>query len=98
MSESEHSLPASTTSEQDRRREDRRPTDGPVRVRIPAAESLGKLRDRSSGGLFLDMDGDLEFDVEFEDSGRSVSRRARLVRCQRLSGTRSGWAIEFIGP
>ena len=80
----------------DRRRADRLPTASPARVRSRASELVGTVRDTSSGGLFLEIDGDLVFEVEYLEEGRTVQRRARLLRSQRLPGGRSGWAVEFL--
>ena len=54
------------------------------------------MRDRSVGGLFLEMKGDLVFEVEFQEGGRAAKRRVRLLRSQRLPGGRMGWAVEFL--
>lgn len=87
---------SATAGECDRRRVDRRGAEGTVRALVGALELHGRLRDVSSSGLFLDLEGELVFDVEYEHGGQAHRRVARLIRSQRLSGTRSGWAIEFL--
>lgn len=80
----------------DRRSTDRLPTASPARVRSPFVELVGTVRDCSRGGLFLEIDGDLVFEVEYEEEGQIVQRSARLLRSQRLPGGHSGWAVEFL--
>jgi len=92
----ERAQPVSTT-DVDRRRAERSPAAGTVRARTSASELRGTLRDRSLGGLFLELEVDLVLEVELPgDEGDAVWRRVRLLRSQRLPGGRSGLAVEFL--
>jgi hypothetical protein len=98
MAEQPETVKPGSTADVDRRRADRLPTSSPVRARTCTADLVGTVRDRSSGGLFLEIEGDLVFEVEFQQDERAVQRRVRLLRSQRLPGGRMGWAVEFLDP
>lgn len=87
----------SSASELDRRRGDRRDAAGHAAVHPDSIAIRGRLRDVSPGGLFVELERDLVVEVEFDEGGeRPVRRAARLVRCQRMPGGRSGFALEFL--
>lgn len=98
MSEQHERAQPGPTADVDRRRADRLPISSPARARCHSAELGGTVRDRSTGGLFLEIEGDLVFDVEFQEGEQAVRRRVRLLRSQRLPGGRMGWAVEYMDP
>lgn len=59
------STPSGSTADVDRRRADRMPATSPARARSSAVDLCGAVRHRSSGGLFLEIEGDPVFEVEF---------------------------------
>jgi hypothetical protein len=84
-----------TTESSERRRDDRRPTRGAVRVSIETRELAGESENVSTSGvLFLSGDA-LRVVIEFADRGRTERRTGRLVRAQRMTDQTIGWAVEF---
>jgi hypothetical protein len=85
-------------AEGERRRDERRPFRGPVRLVIEAQELDAQGTNLSENGTLVTAEGTLRVRVEFERDGKPVVAEGRLVRAQRLSAQQTGLAVEFDGP
>ena len=79
----------------ERRRGRREPLTGRLRLFMEAQSIEGEADNASRSGVLFFTDEDLRVEVEFEEKGQRVRKRGRLVRCERIRGTRCGWAVEF---
>jgi hypothetical protein len=79
----------------DRRRHNRRATQGKVRLSVDTNEVEGFVENISRSGLLFFSEGDLRVSVQVEEGGKVSVRSGRLVRAQRMLGDSFGWAIEF---
>ena len=82
-------------STQDRRESDRQRSHQKVTVRIAATEIEGNAENISKSGVLLHTEGTLEVVVAIEEDGATREVPGRLVRSERIHGTRQGWALEF---
>lgn len=79
----------------ERRRGRREPVSGKLRLFLEAQTIEGEADNASRSGILFFTDNDLRVEVEFEEEGQKVRKRGKLVRCERIRGTRCGWAVEF---
>ena len=82
-------------STQDRRDADRKRSHEKVTIRIAATEIEGNAENISKSGVLFHTEGTLDVIVQIDDGGDIREVPGRLVRSERIHGTRQGWAIEF---
>lgn len=83
------------TNISDRRRHDRRATQGKVRLTVDTPVVEGFVENISRSGLLFFSDGDLRVSIQVDEAGKVSTRTGRLVRAQRMRGESFGWAVEF---
>jgi hypothetical protein len=84
-----------TTDTANRRRAPRMQHRGTVRLSVHAQDLAGEADNISQTGILFFTEGDLRVVLEVETDGEVMSRAGRLVRCERIHDSRSGWAVEF---
>ncbi|MBK7874442.1 MAG: PilZ domain-containing protein [Planctomycetes bacterium] len=79
----------------ERRKHPRYSSHARVTMRLDGAEQAGVAENLSAGGVPFFTDGDLRVTLVIEEHGERTEHSGRLVRAQRMRGSRLGWAIEF---
>ena len=84
-----------STTEGDRRRAERRELHSNLRLSLDTQSIQGLTENVSDVGALFFSEESLRVTVEFEDEGQTRRYTGRLVRAQRMSEDRVGYAIEF---
>jgi hypothetical protein len=95
MSSKPESRTNAPTTEGNRRRAERRELHSNLRLSLDAQSIEGLTENVSDVGALFFSEGSLRVTVEFEDEGETRRYTGRLVRAQRMSEDRVGYAIEF---
>ena len=95
MSSEPEPHPTGSQLEGNRRRAERRELHSSLRLSIDAQTLAGLTENVSEVGALFFSEESLRVTVEFEEDGQTRSFAGRLVRAQRMSEDRVGYAIEF---
>ncbi len=79
----------------ERRRAQREEIRGKVRLLLPTQTLDGEADNVSRSGIQFFIDGEMRVEVEYEEAGVVRRMPGSLVRCERIRGKRSCWAVEF---
>lgn len=79
----------------ERRKHARVASNARVSMQLAGRELEGLAENVSVGGLLFFSDGDVEVTLVIDELGQRVERKGRLIRAQRMRGSRMGWAVEF---
>jgi len=85
----------SATSVGERRRATRREGEVALRVLVETKEFSGQAENHSQAGVFFFSDEPLLVRVELEQNGETRTYSGRIVRVERFSQEKNGFAIEF---
>ncbi len=82
----------------ERRRAPRRPHRGQVRLLVDGGSLEGPCDNLSQAGVLFFSDDVLRVTIEIEEDGQTRAIEGQLVRVERMSESRAGYAVEFDRP
>ncbi len=84
-----------TQQTQDRRQSRRKREQTRITLHVTDQHLAGSAESVTKSGVLFHTDGSLEVEIEVEEDGVLRTRKGRLIRTERVSEARQGWAVEF---